>query len=223
MKRVVATVASFLFIIHSHAQHQDSVPDMTKDGVTLSEVVIMGNDSRRDTQMRSSQSLVRIGKSYLEMNLSGSLPQTLAGIPGVKAMNIGSGQSKPVIRGLGFNRMVVTENGIKHEGQQWGEEHGLEIDQFSVDRIEVIKGPAALLYGSDAIGGVINLYSDYIPARPYESRAELFMRSNNESVGLSAQMAGKRDRLYYKVGLTLVDYADYKVPADSIQYYSYYH
>ena len=72
MKRVVATVASFLFIIHSHAQHQDSVPDMTKDGVTLSEVVIMGNDSRRDTQMRSSQSLVRIGKSYLEMNLSGS-------------------------------------------------------------------------------------------------------------------------------------------------------
>lgn len=53
---------------------------MTKDGVTLSEVVIMGNDSRRDTQMRSSQSLVRIGKSYLEMNLSGSLPQTLAGI-----------------------------------------------------------------------------------------------------------------------------------------------
>ncbi len=54
------------------------------------------------------------------MNLSGSLPQTLAGIPGVKAMNIGSGQSKPVIRGLGFNRMVVTENGIKHEGQQWG-------------------------------------------------------------------------------------------------------
>lgn len=222
MKRVVATVASFLFIIHSHAQHQDSVPDMTKDGVTLSEVVIMGNDSRRDTQMRSSQSLVRIGKSYLEMNLSGSLPQTLAGIPGVKAMNIGSGQSKPVIRGLGFNRMVVTENGIKHEGQQWGEEHGLEIDQFSVDRIEVIKGPAALLYGSDAIGGVINLYSDYIPARPYESRAELFMRSNNESVGLSAQMAGKRDRLYYKVGLTLVDYADYKVPADSIQYYSYY-
>ena len=85
---------------------------MTKDGVTLSEVVIMGNDSRRDTQMRSSQSLVRIGKSYLEMNLSGSLPQTLAGIPGVKAMNIGSGQSKPVIRGLGFNRMVVTENGI---------------------------------------------------------------------------------------------------------------
>lgn len=130
MKRVVATVASFLFIIHSHAQHQDSVPDMTKDGVTLSEVVIMGNDSRRDTQMRSSQSLVRIGKSYLEMNLSGSLPQTLAGIPGVKAMNIGSGQSKPVIRGLGFNRMVVTETASNTKGSSGEKSTVLKLTSF---------------------------------------------------------------------------------------------
>lgn len=78
--------------------------------------------------------------------------QSLSSIPGVKAINIGSSQSKPAIRGLGFNRMAVTENGIKHEGQQWGEEHGLEIDQFAVDCVEIIKGPAALLYGSDAIG-----------------------------------------------------------------------
>lgn len=222
MKRIVTIVVSFLFIIHSHAQRQDTVPSMTRDGVTLNEVVIMGNNSKRDIQMKSSQNLVSISKSYLDRNLSGSLMLTLAGIPGVKAMNIGSGQSKPAIRGLGFNRMVVTENGIKHEGQQWGEDHGLEIDQFSIDKVEIIKGPAALLYGSDAIGGVINLYSNYIPVRSHEGKVELFMRSNNESVGLSAQMAGKRNRFYYKANLTLIDYADYKVPADSIQYYSYY-
>ena len=222
MKRIVTIVVSFLFIIHSHAQRQDTVPSMTRDGVTLNEVVIMGNNSKRDIQMKSSQNLVSVSKSYLDRNLSGSLMQTLAGIPGVKAINIGSGQSKPAIRGLGFNRMVVTENGIKHEGQQWGEDHGLEIDQFSIDKIEVIKGPAALLYGSDAIGGVINLYSNYIPVRSHEGKVDFFMRSNNESIGLSAQMAGKRNRFYYKANLTLIDYADYKVPADSIQYYSYY-
>ena len=61
--------------------------------------------------------------------------QSLRGIPGVKAMSIGSGQSKPTIRGLGFNRMVVTEDGIKHEGQQWGDDHGLEIDQFAIDTL----------------------------------------------------------------------------------------
>ena len=77
-----------------------------------------------------------------------------------------SGESKPSIRGLGFNRMAVTENGIKHEGQQWGEDHGLEINQFDVDRVEIVKGPSALLYGSDAIGGVINLFSDRVPDRP---------------------------------------------------------
>jgi iron complex outermembrane recepter protein len=53
--------------------------------------------------------------------------------------------------------VVVVENGIKHEGQQWGADHGLEVDQFAFDRIEVIKGPASLIYGSDAIGGVIDL------------------------------------------------------------------
>lgn len=221
MKRIITAIALFFFIVHIHAQQQDTVPGTVRDSVTLNEVVVMGNQ-RRNIQMKSSQNLIRISQADLASNLSGSLMQSLSGIPGVKAMNIGSGQSKPAIRGLGFNRMVVTENGIKHEGQQWGEDHGLEIDQFAVDRVEVIKGPAALLYGPDAIGGVINLYSNDIPVKRSEGKVDLFMRSNNESVGLSAQIAGKENRFYYKANLTLIDYADYKVPADSIQYYSYY-
>ena len=222
MKKIVTILVTFLFFVHTHAQRQDTVPDMTRDGATLNEVVIMGNNSRKDMLMKSSQSLVRIDKSEIVSSLSGSLMQSLSSIPGVKAINIGSSQSKPAIRGLGFNRMAVTENGIKHEGQQWGEEHGLEIDQFAVDCVEIIKGPAALLYGSDAIGGVINLYSDIPPAKPFEGKTELFMRSVNESLGLSVRVAGKNNWFYYKANLTLVDYADYKVPTDSIQYYSYY-
>lgn len=95
--------------------------------------------------------------------------QSLEKIPGVKAMSVGSNESKPTIRGLGFNRVVVAENGIKHEGQQWGDDHGLEIDQYDIDHAEVIKGPASLSYGSDAIGGVINLTSTAVPCRKTDS------------------------------------------------------
>ncbi len=171
--------------------------------------------------MRSSQSTVQVNQQFLQQNFAGSLMQTLEAIPGVKAMAIGSGQSKPTIRGLGFNRLAVTEDGIKHEGQQWGDDHGLEIDQFSIDKAEVIKGPAALLYGSDAIGGVLNLYTNHIPLRQFEGTVNIIGRSNNESVGFSTRIGGKTGKFFYRAHATLIDYADYKVPADSIQYYSY--
>ena len=188
--------------------------------VTLHDVTVNGN-GHRDYQMRTSQSAVQVNREYLQQNFAGSLMQTLEGIPGVKAMTIGSGQSKPAIRGLGFNRLVVSEDGIKHEGQQWGDDHGLEIDQFSIDRAEVIKGPAALLYGSDAIGGVLNLYSNRIPTKPFCGSIQLFGRTNNEQIGVSAKVGGKKGKWFYRAHATLIDYADYKVPTDSIQYYSY--
>ena len=82
--------------------------------VVLQGVTVSGQ-RQRDFQMRSSQSAVQVSHDYLQQHFSGSLMQTLEGIPGVKAMAIGSGQSKPTIRGLGYNRMVVSEDGIKHE------------------------------------------------------------------------------------------------------------
>lgn len=198
-----------------------NVPDKDNEPIELHEVIVDGNN-RRNSQMKSAQNIVRVDKSYIEANFSGSLMQSLEKIPGVRAMTIGSGQSKPTIRGLGFNRMIVAENGIKHEGQQWGEDHGLEIDQFSIDEVEIIKGPGSVLYGSDALGGVIQLRNNYIPTEKAEGNINLYGRSNNESAGASGQIAGRFDKWYYKVNATFMDYADYKVPADSIQYYSYY-
>lgn len=188
--------------------------------IVLQEVNVSGQQ-RRDFQMRSSQSTVQVSSEFLQQNLAGSLMQTLEGIPGVKAMAIGSGQSKPVIRGLGFNRLAVSEDGVKHEGQQWGDDHGLEIDQFAVDHAEVIKGPAALLYGSDAIGGVLSLYTNHVPTESFGGCVQLFGRTNNEQLGLSAKIGGRNGKFFYRANATFIDYADYHVPADSIQYYSY--
>lgn len=195
-----------------------AIPDST---ITLKGVTVTGN-RQHDYQMKSSQTGVQLSQDYLQQNFSGSLMQTLQGVPGVKAMSIGSGQSKPTIRGLGFNRMAVTEDGIKHEGQQWGDDHGLEIDQFAIDRVEVIKGPAALLFGSDAIGGVLSLYTNHLPIKKFEGNVQLFGRSNNEQIGASAKIGGRNGKFFYRAHLTLIDYADYRVPTDSIQYYSYY-
>lgn len=189
-------------------------------GMTLHGVTIVA-DSKKQLLMRTSVNSVMVDRNYLATNFAGSLMQTLQGVPGVKAMSIGSGQSKPIIRGMGFNRMVVAENGIKHEGQQWGEDHGLEIDQFAIDRIEIIKGPAALTFGSDAIGGVVSLYSNYIPTRALSGSVSMMTRSNNESVGITGDMAGRHNRFYWRTRLTAIDYADYKVPTDTIAYYSY--
>ncbi len=193
----------------------------TDSTVVLDAVTVAGH-SQHDAQMKSSLAGVQVGRNYLQEHFSGSLMQTLEGIPGVKAMSIGSGQSKPIIRGLGFNRVVVSEDGIKHEGQQWGDDHGLEIDQFSIDRAEVVKGPASLVHGSDAIGGVLSLKANYLPTEKFEGSVQLFGRSNNGQIGASAKVGGRSKRFFYRANVTLSDYADYRVPTDSIQYYSYY-
>ena len=193
-----------------------------KEDVSLKEVTVTEKRTAKDAQMASALNVSWASQQFIRENFSGSLMQTLSRLPGVQAMSIGSGESKPVIRGLGFNRVLVAENGIKHEGQQWGDDHGLEVDQFAVEQAEVIKGPAALVYGSDAIGGVINLRSNTIPVVPFSGSVLLFARSNNESIGSSVRLAGRRGKFWYKANATWVDYADYRVPADSIEYYSYY-
>ena len=192
-----------------------------KDTVeVLNEATVYG-ESRRQELLHTTLGSVEVGRNYIENHFSGTLAGSLRSIPGVQARSIGSGQSKPAIRGMGFNRIAVAVDGIKHEGQQWGDDHGLEIDQFSIDRIEVIKGPGALLYGSDAIGGVLALYTNYLPTEPFAGCVHLFGRTNNESVGLSARLEGRENHFYWRAHFTASDYADYIVPTDHVEYYSY--
>ena len=84
-------------------------------------------------------------------------------VPGLTVLSTGPAISKPFIRGLGYNRVVTVNDGVRQEGQQWGDEHGIEVDDYSAQRVEVLKGPASLMYGSDAIAGVINIQSQ-LPA-----------------------------------------------------------
>ncbi len=184
----------------------------------------------------SSQTSVEVDTERLNEPVPSSLAKGLSGVAGVQSSSVGSGQSKPSVRGMGFNRLAVIQDGIRHEGQQWGDDHGLEIDRFAIDHIEIIKGPAALMYGSDAIGGAI-LLSTKGRSTMYEGRdvggsACVFMQSNNLLFGASARIEGQaevqrnkvqgtKDRFYWRVHMTYQDYADFTVPTDSFEYYSY--
>ena len=185
----------------------------------LDEVTVTGTAVK--AVQKQSQSVVAVDPHLIEQHFEGSLAQTLERIPGVQAMSIGSGQSKPVIRGLGHQRLAVIHDGIRHEGQQWGDDHGLEIDPFAIDHIQVIKGPAALLYGADAVGGVLLLNANYRPDKTLSGNARLFFRSNNLLFGTAARLEGKKDHFYWRAHMSYSDYADMRVPTDHIYYYSY--
>ncbi|WP_417444121.1 TonB-dependent receptor [Joostella sp.] len=187
----------------------------------LDEIEVHGKSKNRKLQETPTVSY-EIDEEFLKQNRENSLMQTLDKLPGVSTINIGSGQSKPVIRGLGFNRVSVVQNGIKHEAQQWGGDHGLEIDQYGLEAIQIIKGPASLLYGSDAIAGVVNIKPSAIPIKnSFKGDVNLLGESNNDLFGISAGIQTRNDKWFYNGRITYRDYGDYKVPTDEINYENY--
>ncbi len=171
------------------------------------------------TQKKTIYNTEKVLQKDLAKNFSGSFAKTLENLPGVNAMEIGAGASKPIIRGLGFNRVAVAENGAKQEGQQWGADHGLEIDALNTEEVEVIKGVGTIEYGSDAMGGVIQINNEKIPQiHSFSGRATLLGKSVNETVGASVNIQSRGDHFFYKFKATAQSYGDYRVPTDQIVY-----
>ena len=100
-----------------------------------------------------------IRKDHLLREASANLIDALSKTPGISQISTGPAISKPSIRGLGYNRVVVINDGVRQEGQQWGDEHGIEVDEYGVNKAEILKGPASIMYGSDALAGVVNFIS----------------------------------------------------------------
>lgn len=188
---------------------------------SLDEVSVHSKSANRLAKETSTIE-VAVDEEYLHANRENSLMQTLRKIPGVSTMTIGSGQSKPTIRGLGFNRVSVIQNGIKHEAQQWGSDHGLEIDQYGIEEIRIIKGPASLMHGSDAIAGVVDIQPAKTPAiNSFEGEVNILGETNNELLAISTGVQGRKQKWYYRARLTYRDYADFKVPTERISYENY--
>lgn len=168
------------------------------EAVTEMRDVVVTGTSRATELKRDPVPMVLVGRSFLREHASTNIMATLAQVPGLSAVGTGPNVSKPVIRGLGGNRVVTLFDGIRQEGQQWGEEHGVEVDQFIVDRAEVVKGPASVMYGSDAMGGVVNLMPAPM-APPGTVRGAVLGQfgSNNKDIGGSVNLDGNTGKLAF--------------------------
>lgn len=139
--------------VHEHSTCEDDSINPMKEAI-LSEVTVSGltgTERMKDSPIAFSV----ISPRDFHLSSGTNVVDLVAREPGVSQISTGAGIGKPVIRGLGYNRVVVVEQGIRQEGQQWGGEHGLEIDAEGVHSVEILKGPASLMYGSDAIAGVL--------------------------------------------------------------------
>jgi iron complex outermembrane receptor protein len=115
------------------------------------------------TLLNSPQPVSALSGEDLAQAQAPSLGETIQALPGVRSLSTGTGIGKPVIRGLTSNRVLVIADGQRLETQQWGDEHGPNVEVEDAERIEVIRGPASVLYGSDALGGVINVVPKELP------------------------------------------------------------
>lgn len=181
-----------------------------KEAIVEQEGVIVTGVTSATRIKLSPQPVIIVKRDDLVKNTSTNLIEALSKtVPGVAAIGTGPAISKPVIRGLGYNRVVVVNDGMRQEGQQWGDEHGIEIDDYSVQRVEVLKGPASLMYGSDAMGGVINIQS-YTPAPEGTMGVNVLSeyQTNNRLRGVYANVTGT------KKGIDWNAYGTYKGAQD---------
>ena len=166
---------------------------MAESNALLNEVVVTGLSGT--ALMKESPTPVSVvTHNDLLQTSSTNIIDAIARNPGIAQVTTGSGISKPVIRGLGYNRIVTVDDGVRQEGQQWGDEHGIEVDPQTVDHIEILKGPASLRYGSDAMAGVI-IFHD-IPTLPRGTvRADVSSeyQTNNGLFDYSLHLGGNQD------------------------------
>ncbi len=197
----------------SPAQSVDSL--LLRD---IDEVVITGDIQQQERRI-NPLSIAVADKEDIAKHFSGDVMQSLEYIPGVQSMSVGSGFSKPMIRGMGFNRVSVIEGGVKQEGQQWGADHGLEIDGFNIERVNIRKGSSSLLFGSDAMGGVVEILQPTIlTSDGVFGEVDLLGRSVNGLLGGSLMMGVKRGHWFIKARHSEQHFADFAVPTDHVVY-----
>ncbi|RTE51809.1 TonB-dependent receptor [Arenibacter aquaticus] len=148
--------------------------------------------------------------SSLKSQGAPTLVEGIGAIPGVDVVSTGVGIGKPVIRGLTSNRVLVYTQGIRLENQQFGAEHGLGVNEAGIESVEVIKGPASLLYGSDAMGGVLYLNPEkFAMSNSTEGDINFSYNTNTQGISSGAGIKSSGDKFKYLLRLAGVSHVDY--------------
>lgn len=155
------------------AQQERSLPIKEQDSIHLQDVEVIGRRGEL------SHSIHRLSAQEMRENKGKPLAESLTDISGVSTIGMGNSIVKPVINGLHSNRILILNNGVRQEGQQWGMEHAPEIDPFTADQLEVVKGAQGVRYGADALGGVVLVSANDIDLdRKWKGNIGLIGQSN---------------------------------------------
>lgn len=182
---------------------------LEKSAIEMEEVIV----STPFHQLQSENVMRVERENVAQLNRKGaiSLSDGITQIAGVESLTTGVGIGKPVIRGLSSNRVLVYTQGVRLENQQYGDEHGLGISSKGIESVEVIKGPASLLYGSDAIGGVLYLNPEgYAAAHETNAEADMNYFSNTQGYQGSAMAKTSGERLKFLARGSYAAHSDYE-------------
>ena len=195
------------FIVNLESAHIES-----------NEVVVTGVSKATEMKLNPLP-IVLIDSKYLQENSSTNIIEAMNKVAGIQSVNTGPNVSKPFIRGLGYNRILTLFDGVRQESQQWGDEHGIEMDQYLIDKIEIVKGPASLIYGSDALAGVVNLLPENnVPEGQIKGSVQSNYQSNNKLYALSANIIGTINKWQFGMRATQKAATDYKNKLDGRVY-----
>ena len=166
--------------------------------IHLDEVIISTSDSKLQrysvfpVESRKIADLNKIEQT--------NLIDAMSNIPGVYNFSTGNGIAKPVIRGLSGMRILTSQNGLRLENQQWGADHGFAVLNLGIDRVEIIKGPSSLIYGADALGGVIYLADEpYANLNKKEIKASTKFETNSMATLNKISYKKSKDNLRFAV------------------------
>ena len=186
---------------------------MSETTVEMEEVII--STPFHKLQSENVMRVERISADALSSSGALTLADGISNVPGVNMITTGSGIGKPVIRGLSSNRVLTYVQGVRLENQQFGDEHGLGINEAGIESVEVIKGPASLLYGSDALGGVLYLNPErFAPSK--ETQADIsstyFSNTRGTSTNVGVKTSGSKFKFLARGAYS--EHSDYKTGDD---------
>jgi iron complex outermembrane receptor protein len=182
--------------------------------IAIEEVIVSGSSTK--TLIKESPiPISALSRTQWLQSGSTNLVDAISRLPGMSQITTGSTLSKPIIRGLGFNRVITMHDGVRQEDNQWGEEHSLHIDEYSIDRYEIIRGAGSLMYGSDGIGGVMSVISP-LPIEEGKTQGNILYnyQTNNAMSGVSANLAGNSNGFIWSGRISMKDAKNYQNPAD---------
>ncbi|NND79427.1 MAG: TonB-dependent receptor [Maribacter sp.] len=182
---------------------------LTPTAIEMEEVIV--STPFHKLQSENVMKVERASMKELKTNGALTLTEGISSLAGVESVSTGVGIGKPVIRGLSSNRVLVYAQGVRLENQQYGAEHGLGINDAGVESVEVIKGPASLLYGSDAMGGVLYFNPEkFAESNSTEGDVNLNYFTNTQGLGANAGIRTSGEKIKFLLRGSHVSHIDYK-------------